>query len=198
MATTPRATRAEKKAATRERLLAAAARIATHDGFAGISLERVADEAGLTKGAIYSNFASKDDLLLEVAARLTPGLNLSEEVLTADSLREVLDYAAKALVRTSGARRKEVALTAEFQALAIRDARLRRALLATRRQEDLEDDPFWEWIQAHRGEFPLPPEQFIEVVNAVGWGLLFHRLVYGANALPDDVINWTMSRLLSP
>ena len=194
---TPRTTRAEKKAATRERLLAAATRIATHHGFAGISLERVAEEAGLTKGAIYSNFTSKDELLLEVAERLSPGLNFSEQVVESESLGELLEFAAAALVQASRARRKEVALAAEFEALAIRDTRLKRAMLASRRSEDLSRDPVWAWIEAHRDEFPLPPEQFIEVVNAVGWGLLVRRLLYGAGALPDDVIAWTLTRLLS-
>lgn len=194
---TARTTRAEKKAATRERLLSAAARIATRDGFAGISLDRVAEEAGLTKGAVYSNFTSKDELLLEVAERLSPGLNLSGEVLDATSLREVLEFAANALVKASRGRRKEVALAAEFEALAIRDSRLKRAIAASRGWEDGHTDPLWEWVDAHRDEFPLPPEQFIEVVNAVGWGLLLRRLVYGTAALPDDVITWTLTRLLS-
>lgn len=194
---TPRISRADKKAATRERLLVAATRIATRDGFAGISLDRVAEEAGLTKGAIYSNFASKDELLLRVSERLSPGLNMSNEVLDAESLREMLEYAASALVEASRTRRKEAALAAEFQALTIRDARLKRAVLANGSWEDVRTDPLWAWINAHRDEFPLPPEQFLEIVNAVAWGLLLRRLVYGPGALPDDAIAWTLTRLLS-
>src|SRR5437773_1504987 len=65
-----RQTRAEKKADTRERLLAAAEAIAVNEGFGRITLEAVATAAGLTKGAIYSNFESKEELLIEVVVRV--------------------------------------------------------------------------------------------------------------------------------
>src|SRR5713226_7690587 len=57
-------TRDEKKARTRERLLDAAADVFARRGFHAASLDEVADEAGLTKGAVYSNFTSKDDLIV--------------------------------------------------------------------------------------------------------------------------------------
>src|SRR2546422_4324449 len=59
-----RLTREEKKARTRERLLEAAGRVFARDGFVAASIDAVAEEAGLTKGAVYSNFASKEDLFL--------------------------------------------------------------------------------------------------------------------------------------
>ena len=74
-------TRAEQKAATRERLLRAAERIATREGFARLSLDRVAEAAGLTKGAIYSNFESKEDLIVQVADRLLASLNTTTEMI---------------------------------------------------------------------------------------------------------------------
>jgi AcrR family transcriptional regulator len=59
-----RLTRAESAARTRTRLLAAAERVFFERGFHGASLEAVAEEAGLTKGAVYSRFESKADLFL--------------------------------------------------------------------------------------------------------------------------------------
>ena len=50
------------RAAVRRRLLDAALQVFAEQGFASASLDQVAEAAGLTKGAIYSNFASKDDL----------------------------------------------------------------------------------------------------------------------------------------
>ena len=55
--------RSARKAATRARLLAAAARVYAARGFAGATLDDVAEEAGLTKGAVYGHFGSKDNLL---------------------------------------------------------------------------------------------------------------------------------------
>jgi AcrR family transcriptional regulator len=48
---------------TRDALLAAATEVFTRKGFQAASLEEIADTAGFTKGAIYSNFASKEELL---------------------------------------------------------------------------------------------------------------------------------------
>jgi AcrR family transcriptional regulator len=49
---------------TREHLLAAAAEVFGERGFHGASLDEVAAVAGFTKGAVYSNFKSKEDLFL--------------------------------------------------------------------------------------------------------------------------------------
>lgn len=59
-----RRTRAEQREDTRRRLLDAARRVYLRRGFHGASLDLVAEEAGFTKGAVYSRFASKADLFL--------------------------------------------------------------------------------------------------------------------------------------
>jgi AcrR family transcriptional regulator len=60
--TTPSGTRS--RAATRERLLDAARSVLAAEGIQGASVERICDEAGFTRGAFYSNFSSKEDLVL--------------------------------------------------------------------------------------------------------------------------------------
>ncbi|MCP9620785.1 TetR/AcrR family transcriptional regulator [Nocardia otitidiscaviarum] len=62
----PRLTRSESQARTRADLLATARDLFLTDGYAKTSLERVADEAGYSKGAVYSNFRTKSQLCLEV------------------------------------------------------------------------------------------------------------------------------------
>ena len=61
--------RVERKAQTREELLAAGDRLFREQGFHGASLDQVAAAAGYTKGAVYSNFASKEDLFLAIYER---------------------------------------------------------------------------------------------------------------------------------
>src|SRR5947209_1799462 len=56
--------RDEQKALTRARLLAAAEEVFAQRGFHGASVEEIAREAGATTGALYSNFAGKEDLFL--------------------------------------------------------------------------------------------------------------------------------------
>jgi len=70
-----RRTREEQREDTRRRLLDAARRVFLRRGFHGASLDLVAEEAGFTKGAVYSRFASKADLFLalldeRIAARI--------------------------------------------------------------------------------------------------------------------------------
>ena len=59
-------TRARRREMTREHLMDAAATVFARDGFHAASLDDVAALAGFTKGAVYSNFKSKDDLFLAV------------------------------------------------------------------------------------------------------------------------------------
>jgi TetR/AcrR family acrAB operon transcriptional repressor len=51
-------------AGTRSRLIAGAARVFARRGYGEATLDEVAEEAGLTKGAVYWHFASKSDLYL--------------------------------------------------------------------------------------------------------------------------------------
>jgi AcrR family transcriptional regulator len=61
-----RLTQAEAKERTRQQLLAAAARVFAEKGFAGASLEEIAELAGYSTGAVYYNFAGKEELFLEL------------------------------------------------------------------------------------------------------------------------------------
>ena len=62
----PRLTRAEQRQRTRAALLDAAERAFAELGFQGASVEAIAERAGFTRGAFYSNFASKEELFAEL------------------------------------------------------------------------------------------------------------------------------------
>src|SRR5437660_10092936 len=49
---------------TRDKLFEAAARVFEDDGIGGASIEFIAAAAGFTRGAFYSNFKSKDELII--------------------------------------------------------------------------------------------------------------------------------------
>ena len=65
-----RLTPERRRQLTREALVAAAAEVFTAKGFHAASLDEIADAAGFTRGAIYSNFGSKEELLFAVYDRL--------------------------------------------------------------------------------------------------------------------------------
>ncbi|MGA8850389.1 MAG: TetR/AcrR family transcriptional regulator [Aeromicrobium sp.] len=61
-----RGIRAERQAQTRLRLTEVARDMFLADGYAATSLDKVALRAGFSKGAVYSNFAGKDELCMAV------------------------------------------------------------------------------------------------------------------------------------
>ncbi|MGI8328600.1 TetR/AcrR family transcriptional regulator [Actinomadura scrupuli] len=61
--------RQERREQTRAALLDAAERLWAERGIHGVSLDEIAGTAGLTKGAVYSNFTGKTDLLLALLDR---------------------------------------------------------------------------------------------------------------------------------
>src|SRR3954451_21013746 len=60
----PRPKATERRAPTRRRLLDAAIEVVAKEGFDGASVDAIARKAGFSVGAVYSNFAGKDDLFL--------------------------------------------------------------------------------------------------------------------------------------
>lgn len=58
--------RTQRQAQTRERLIEVARELFLRDGYAATSLDKVAVEAGFSKGAVYSNFEGKEELCMAV------------------------------------------------------------------------------------------------------------------------------------
>ena len=101
---TPRLNRQEAKRQTQERLLAAARRVFLERGFHAASVGDIAELAGYTTGAIYSNFGGKDDLFLAMLdAELTERTASQWKVIDAPTFEEMLRAGARDLHR-AGAR----------------------------------------------------------------------------------------------
>ena len=64
-----RLTRDESRAQTREHLIDAARHLFVTNGYGGASIRDIANNAGYSQGAFYSNFSSKEDVLLELLRR---------------------------------------------------------------------------------------------------------------------------------
>jgi AcrR family transcriptional regulator len=127
-----RLTRQQQQAETRQRLLRAAAKVFARHGFDGASLDQVAEEAGYTKGAVYSNFASKDELFTAlIEAHCQDSLEQTRRMLespgTAD---ERLQRIGDRLVDQIVGDRDWTRLFMEFWTQSLRDPKLRRRFLA--------------------------------------------------------------------
>jgi AcrR family transcriptional regulator len=61
-----RLSREESQALTRTRLIDTAQQLFVANGYGGTSIRDIAERAGYSQGAFYSNFASKEEVLLEL------------------------------------------------------------------------------------------------------------------------------------
>lgn len=92
-----RRTQRERRETTRANLLAAAVRCIGRDGYGPTTLTKVAEEAGLTKGAVQHHFKDKSALMHAVVetgwAQILPRLiSLSAEGTVAERLDTVIGY----------------------------------------------------------------------------------------------------------
>ena len=61
-----RLSREEKRQETQEKIKSAALKAFASNGFSGAAIDRITEEAGFSRGAFYSNYATKEELLLEL------------------------------------------------------------------------------------------------------------------------------------
>jgi AcrR family transcriptional regulator len=122
------ATPPTKRERTRAALLKAALELVDQRGFEAASLDDIAARAGMTKGAIYSNFANKAELLM--AAMADRGLTLTSERAPAESLKEELRATAASLTASLRSAKREARLLSEFQLYALNNPELRAGLAA--------------------------------------------------------------------
>ena len=126
---------------TRARLLEAAAQVFAEVGLDGASVEAVCERAGFTRGAFYSNFESKDELFLMLAAsvsevRVNAVRTRVEELTAAGDLVEGCDPIdlVQQIMELGGDDRLGVMLLSEIRIGALRDARFGEAYLTQERE----------------------------------------------------------------
>jgi AcrR family transcriptional regulator len=114
--------RARQAARTRDALLRAAARHIGRRGYAGASVDGIAASAGVTKGAFYTHFSDKNEILREVLAGWMR--ERTRRVASAPAFRQ----AVAALVESARSR-ASAALTAELWRCSLRDPRVHGRLV---------------------------------------------------------------------
>jgi AcrR family transcriptional regulator len=172
-------TRSERQAKTRAELLAAAARVFARRGYDAASVTEIAEEAGYSHGAVYSNFDGKEDLFLalyeEWVARRVAEI---EAAWSHDgTLAERARVAADDWMRSFARNPEPFLLRLEFTARAARDPDLRRKLgtrvgavpLAIRRLVE-------EGAEAEGVTLPIPAEELALALQALSLGLALEAL----------------------
>jgi len=186
---TKKPSREEKKARTRTRLLDAAATVFARRGFAAASLDEVAEEASLTKGAVYSNFESKDDLIVALLdERLDRRLMaIATEVNVHDDLRHQIEQAGNAYAWTVEHERESYLLGVEFSVHVARHPELRRKF--SKRFSDTRATYarlIAEYSEAEGLTLPLPAEEMTLIYFALVEGLGMLKLRQ-PDDIPDDI-----------
>ena len=192
--------REEKKAETRQRLLDAAAVLVAKQGAMGTSLDQIAERAGLTKGAIYSNFESKEDLLFALAdSGELPAVDLGDVLDVDGSVADNLEALGATLARElSRVSERSWELALEIMHFATRNARARRKLAADQRRSHAEGGMALERLAASRNEsLPMPGEQLDVILSALAWGLALHRAI-DPKAVPDELFPAAFRLLAGP
>ena len=95
MPSSPPPQRGTKRSRTKAALIEAFWRVVDEDGFPSATLEAVAQRAGMSRGAIYSNFASRADLLMAAAG--VRGLKIDRDFSEPGTLDEQLRRFARGL-----------------------------------------------------------------------------------------------------
>jgi AcrR family transcriptional regulator len=135
-----RLTPERRRELTRSALVEAAADVFARRGFEGASLDEIAEAAGFTRGAIYSNFGSKEDLMLAVVERYNETLveAFSDTLGRAtDISQEEMTVSAAALWRDLIRRDPNLtALNLEFRLRALRNPAFRARFLELMHEND--------------------------------------------------------------
>jgi AcrR family transcriptional regulator len=181
-------TREEKKAQTRQQLLDAAHRVFSTKGFFSASLDDVATEAGFSKGAVYSNFDSKEDLFLALVEFRADqqAKSLARDVDVDQSVGVQARSAGDQFVREHWADNLD-ASDLEFRVCVARNPELRDRLIPRVRELRATVAHLIEQGARARGtELSLPAETIATMVTALTNGLALERL-QNPEAVPDDL-----------
>lgn len=192
MATPKRETRAEKQARTRAELIATAGSVFARRGYNGASVEEIAEQAGYSHGAVYSNFSGKADLFLAVfedymAARGRELAATQEGIEAGAPLEARARALADQWMERFAADRESFLLHLEFLANSRREPELaeRFGTRSAALRETIA--AFIARFQEEEGaESPLPPADLALVLRALGIGLAFEALV-SPEAVRDDL-----------
>jgi len=177
-------TKGGKRARTRAKLLEAARELIREKGHEGASLEEIAERAGMTTGAIYGNFKSREDLFIAlgltywapIKPRVKPGADFAEvmRAIADATIAAIPDRRAAAVGRLTG-----LAYTLQHEVMRVHVEKVTR--------ESYEFGEEWLRSVIRSEDLPMPAGQLVRVLHAMIEGLVLQRLLT-PELIPDRVI----------
>ncbi|WP_328989577.1 TetR/AcrR family transcriptional regulator [Kribbella sp. NBC_01245] len=186
-----------RRSTTRARLLTGAQEVFAERGFHGASVEDICERAGFTRGAFYSNFASKDELalalfqsttdrLLEQIAALLPEL--------ADQPDSMLDAVLNVLEEAGPDQRQWHLISTEFTLHALRDPAAAKAWIEQRAAfRNSLTELVETLVEGNDLKMSVRPDQFVRLVIALHEGARAQSLLE-----PKDVPPGSLERTFLP
>jgi AcrR family transcriptional regulator len=200
--------RRAKRDEVRTRILEAAYAVFAEKGYESAGLERIAEAAGFSKGAVYSNFANKDDLFFAlISARIDERLASVRTAETSERLRPRRKAdTPKAIAKLAGTLLRELGegdpvwqmMFIEFWLRCVRNDDLREKLAQRRRAMRTKIAEYAE-SQAARSGIGLSKAQAMDLattVLALSNGLGIEGLI-DPKAVRPALLGELLSRIVS-
>jgi TetR/AcrR family acrAB operon transcriptional repressor len=174
-----------KRERTRQALIDAAAEVIAEKGFDRTSLDEVARRAGMTRGAVYGNFAGREDLFLAVVAQAwTPIAPAFEAGATFKRQMQIFGEAVAAEARR---RLPRAAAMAAYQLYLFTNAALRERLAD---QNAAAYGAFGAMLESliPPWEMPMPAPRLVRVLDALTTGLMFTYFSTPGLITDEDIV----------
>jgi AcrR family transcriptional regulator len=194
-AVAPKPETTPRRELTRKRLIEAATEVVAEHGFDAATVDRIAERAGYSVGALYSNFEGKDELLFAV---FDGHLVWFAQRLEAVAKSEHPSAAISDWLGSLGAEPEQFHVFIEFWAYAVRRPKVRKQF--ANRMDQMRTDvaaTIKQHLSAVGAEPPLSAELISLLVLALGRGLALEKLAR-PGAVPDKAIGTLLSSLLGP
>lgn len=183
-------TRTDSQAQTRRRLIDAGADVFSRRGYHGAVLDEIAEQAGYTIGAIYSNFSTKHELFLavledHVGARIEEVARALEQASTSDA---AIELSAADTVRHLRDDPTWLPLFIEYWSEAMREPAVRERFaeyqLETRRRLT---ELIGGWARKNDRQLPLDPDDLAVIVKALTNGIALEQMA-APGTIDDDLL----------
>jgi AcrR family transcriptional regulator len=191
-----RLSRAERTEQNRSLVLAAARRVFLARGYHGATLEQIADEAGFSKGVVYSQFDSKADLFLtllraRIEERAADNARVASD-LPSGGLRALLEH----LARGDRAEPQWLLLLIEFRVHAARDPEINHRYAEAHERSISGLASVLAGLHDRGEELPLPPRELAEFMLTVSSGAALEQAV-NPDALGGPLMAGRLADLLA-
>jgi AcrR family transcriptional regulator len=177
-----RLTREESRALTRSTLISVARQHFLRYGLGGAVAEKIAEDAGYSRGALYSNFDGKEELFLAVIeeeqAQQSNAFQLliKEEPSGKMRLRKFRDAIADLFTDPDW-----IVLRAEFESGALRNERIREKFVEVHRRQIRDGGKLIsELARSSEVSLSMKPNEFVMIILNLSHGLAVTQKILGA------------------